>query len=283
MSTIDVRESKCFSYSQGRDPVTFRFRVTDGHYLIYSTEIVNHSHFWVNCKVSIVPDIPSRGNVKYGVEVSFETFNNTYKKMNQNMNYNLIGDVAEVLEFKSSGKKIDPIGNCAFYVPKTRAVNVGLKFSFEHIFRVIPESIYADLINYLSAKDVTLIASYGNVGANSNLLKMRSSVFRTMFDLKNSREYQTNVVVMSDFSKEVLESFVKFLSTEEIEDPAENACELLTLADKYHIPSLTCASQEYLLQNVTKSNYVDLRNVFEIVCPKLLKELSDKASEWEQN
>ena len=102
---------------------------------------------------------------------------------------------------------------------------------------------------------------------------MRSKVLRAMFEMETSKEYQTKQVDMGDYPKKVLEAFVKFLATYELVNPEQNASELLVLADKYDVQSLRRAAGRYLLDNVTKEKAGELYDLFEKVCPKLLKEL----------
>ena len=85
---------------------------------------------------------------------------------------------------------------------------------FEFVFRVdyeqktcsIPKALYDDFQSYVSeAPDVKLVASDGQVETKMSLLKMRSKVLRTIFEMETSKEYQTKQVDMGDYSKKVLE------------------------------------------------------------------------------
>ena len=98
--------------------------------------------------------------------------------------------------------------------------------------------MFEDLHKYFLITDVTLVGSDGSVGAKMELLKVRSSVFRTMFGNEANEEYQTKVVNIPDFTKAALEAFVHFLATGQMKAPKDNACDLLLLAEKYDVQSL---------------------------------------------
>lgn len=133
--------------------------------------------------------------------------------------------------------------------------------------------LFEDLHKHFLITDVTLVGSDGSVGANMELLKAQSSVFRTMFSNEENEEYQTNVVNIPDFTKAALEAFVHFLATGQMEAPKDNACDLLLLADKYNVQSLKSKAEQLLLANITTEEERKVYRLFMKVSPQLLEEL----------
>ena len=250
---IDVRETKSFSFSetQNRHPHGIVFRVTNGLSLRYQIDyyrVING--YQETCPITISPEPDSE--VSYEVELKHDGQPNEVFKFDRNVRCSPSG-----VRFPSAGES-----------------KVDLTFRvIYHELRTIPKPMYEDVEKFLfkAVKDVNLIGSDGQAGANLLLLKMRSPVFQAMFDEETSKEFQTKTVVIEEFPKESLAAFVHFLSTEEIKLPNENVVDLLRLGHKYQVPSLFSAAQRFILDHMNAENADALFEEFELLSKDVLK------------
>ena len=240
---IDVRESKSFSFKEfrNRHPNGIVFRVTNGLFLRYTID-------YHRGPITISPE-PGSDQVSYEVELKQQHQPN------------------EVFIFK---RNVTITGN-RFPTGVESKVHLTFRVIY-HELATVPKPIYKDVETFLFAavKDVNLIGSDGQVGVNLLLLKMRSPVFKAMFDEETSKEFQTKGVVIEEFPKESLAAFVHFLSTEEIKLPNENVVDLMRLGHKYQVPSLFSSAKRFILDHMTAQNAEVLFDEFELLSKDVL-------------
>lgn len=111
-------------------------------------------------------------------------------------------------------------------------------------------AVNADLKTYIErGPNVILVASDGTVSVPMRLLKMRSQVLEAMFK-HHMQERRTGQVRMEDFDTKTLNAFTKFLVAGNIENGKETVLGLIILADKYDIPGMQEAAEDYIKQNI---------------------------------
>ncbi|KAI4497020.1 hypothetical protein M0802_007766 [Mischocyttarus mexicanus] len=83
-----------------------------------------------------------------------------------------------------------------------------------------------------TTSDLTIQIEGKNIYVHKALLKIRCQYFRTMFQ-EGWAENNQSIIQHDQFSHDVYKSFLKYLYTDEVDLPPENALELLNLANVY--------------------------------------------------
>ena len=123
--------------------------------------------------------------------------------------------------------------------------------------------------------DVKISCEDGEFPCHKSILSSRSDVFKTMFTL-DSKEGQNGIIEIKDISAQTMESFLKFMYEDDLEED-EIDCNLLIAADKYNFKRLfnICLKQ---IERI-----IDVTNVMEITVAAHLvdnHELLEKASNF---
>ncbi len=85
------------------------------------------------------------------------------------------------------------------------------------------------------------------------ILKIRSPVFKAMLESDNT-ESTNGVLVIVDFDKEVVQSFLEYLYTDKCSDLTALAEDLLIIADKYDVQGLVAMAMNELGKNINEEN-----------------------------
>ncbi|XP_033209361.1 RCC1 and BTB domain-containing protein 1-like isoform X2 [Belonocnema kinseyi] len=101
--------------------------------------------------------------------------------------------------------------------------------------------------------DLTIQVQGKSIHVHKSVLKIRCQYFRSMFQ-EHWAENNQNVLEHDQFSYDVYRSFLKYLYTDEVELPAENALELLDLANAYFETQLKRRCVQMIKQGITCLN-----------------------------
>ncbi len=109
------------------------------------------------------------------------------------------------------------------------------------------------------ASDVTIVAENARISAHKLVLSLASPVFKAMFQ-NQMQENINDEVVISDFSKEVVRSFLKCIydSTLIENELMEYAQQLLFIAYKYEVTNLANKVKSFMVQHITIENAVNM-------------------------
>ena len=268
---VDVRGTLFYRYYynvDGHCARRFRFLVTDDHFIYYQ-EI----HDYYDGTVYFNPDVSCSKRTIHAMPLEYELEVGIETDDDPPFNIVVYGNNNQVV--MTSLPEVDK--------HETRLVELRFRVRQQPQTYPIPAPLYEDFQRFVAINDVTLVTSDGQVHANMNLLKMRSPIFRAMFDQETSDEFIHKRVDMTDFPKDAVEAFVKFLATEKLIDPDGAVCDLFKLGDKYDVPSLKSVTTDYLLKNVTEENAGELYEVIEEESPNLARELFIKAYGQKKN
>ena len=112
--------------------------------------------------------------------------------------------------------------------------------------------------------------------AHKCVLAARSPVFRAMFNYK-LKESLTSQVVIEDCRPEVVRAMLKYIYTAYLPDEARLiAFDLYIAAEKYFIESLKIKCREYLVENLTMDNCIQMYILAEIYNDSMLRKQSLK-------
>ncbi|XP_015608978.1 RCC1 and BTB domain-containing protein 1 isoform X3 [Cephus cinctus] len=101
--------------------------------------------------------------------------------------------------------------------------------------------------------DLTIQVQGKPIHVHKSVLKIRCQYFRSMFQ-KHWVENDQNVLEHEQFSYDVYKSFLKYLYTDEVDLPPENALELLDLANAYFETQLKRRCVQMIKQGITVLN-----------------------------
>ena len=106
--------------------------------------------------------------------------------------------------------------------------------------------------------DVTIVCEETRFPAHKNILSARSEVFLAMFSHKDTLESQRNEVIVKDVDKVTMERFLAFLYEATLPEDLdfESFAELLKVADKYQVASLTEVCAKKMAKNMSIDNAV---------------------------
>ncbi|KAJ4756171.1 BTB/POZ domain-containing protein [Rhynchospora pubera] len=97
--------------------------------------------------------------------------------------------------------------------------------------------------------------AFASVPVDRVVLVSRSPVFKVMLDT-DMEESRTGVIKIPDASPNVLQSFVSYLYTAELNLDEDIALDLITLANKYQVVHLKECCERYMACNVTLDNAI---------------------------
>lgn len=133
------------------------------------------------------------------------------------------------------------------------------------------ESILSDE----SHSDVTISIKGKTLCAHKNILTTRSKVFAGMLQYE-MRESNTNNIVISDISYDVMKEVLRFIYSGKVADLAKIAKELLVAADKYDLWILKARCEEALWINVNIENACETLGIASLYnCSKLKSDTID--------
>jgi speckle-type POZ protein len=89
------------------------------------------------------------------------------------------------------------------------------------------------------------------------LILTRSEVFAKMLT-GETKEAQSAVIKIKDFSHEVIVEMCRFLYCDEVPKMESLALELMVAADKYIIEDLAAKCEKFLMKNITIENFHDV-------------------------
>jgi hypothetical protein len=140
-----------------------------------------------------------------------------------------------------------------------------------------PRSLGKKLFEAKSTFDLKIICDDKTFECHKNVVSCQSDVFETMLLNMNMVEAKSGVVKIDDFKADVIETLLYFLYHEEVKDTKMINTELLHAAEKYNIPELLEVCTDYLKQNLSFENALDV-----LVSAHLTnqKTLFDAASEF---
>ncbi|XP_043461516.1 RCC1 and BTB domain-containing protein 1-like isoform X1 [Leptopilina heterotoma] len=104
-----------------------------------------------------------------------------------------------------------------------------------------------------ATSDLTIQVQGKSIHVHKSVLKIRCQYFRSMFQ-EHWTENNQNTLEHDQFSYEVYRSFLKYLYTDEVDLPAENALELLELANAYFETQLKRRCVQIIKQGITVMN-----------------------------
>ncbi|XP_043284859.1 RCC1 and BTB domain-containing protein 1-like isoform X3 [Venturia canescens] len=104
-----------------------------------------------------------------------------------------------------------------------------------------------------SSSDLIIQVQGKPIHVHKAVLKIRCQYFRSMFQ-EHWTENNQSLIQHDDFSYEVYKSFLRYLYTDEVDLPAENALELLYLANAYFEPQLKRRCVQIIKQSITVLN-----------------------------
>ena len=108
--------------------------------------------------------------------------------------------------------------------------------------------------------------------ANKFVLVARSPIFEAMFQT-NWIEKELNYVQLDDVEPKVFDEFLRFLYTDDVEDWQSMAEKLLPLADKYLVDELKEHCENYIFNQLTVGNSLDLLILFDRPTTPWFKEI----------
>ncbi|XP_076757246.1 uncharacterized protein LOC143427199 [Xylocopa sonorina] len=111
-----------------------------------------------------------------------------------------------------------------------------------------------------TTSDLVIQVQERSISVHKVVLMIRSQYFKTLFE-KNLPEYNQGTIQHDEFSYDVYRAFLKYLYTDEIYLPAENALELLKLANDYSESQLKKRSIEMIRKGITIENVAYLYSV----------------------
>ena len=104
--------------------------------------------------------------------------------------------------------------------------------------------------------DVKIVCEDDEYPGHKFILSARSDVFRAMFRSnlsENDENGKPSRIQIKDFSSETVNTFLKFMYTDELKIIDINV-ELLVIADKYNVDRLTKICSEYFSKNINEKN-----------------------------
>ncbi|XP_001600404.1 RCC1 and BTB domain-containing protein 1 [Nasonia vitripennis] len=104
-----------------------------------------------------------------------------------------------------------------------------------------------------ATSDLTIQIQGKPIYVHKAVLKIRCQYFKSMFQ-EHWAENNRDVIEHSQFSYDVFKSFLRYLYTDEVDLPPENALELLDLANAYFETQLKRRCVQMIKQGITVSN-----------------------------
>ncbi|KAK0179955.1 hypothetical protein PV327_005649 [Microctonus hyperodae] len=104
-----------------------------------------------------------------------------------------------------------------------------------------------------TSSDLTIQVQGKPIHVHKAVLKIRCQYFRSMFQ-EHWSENNQSVIVHDEFSHDVYKSFLKYLYTDEVDLPPENALELLYLANAYFETQLKRKCVQMIKRGITINN-----------------------------
>ncbi len=107
--------------------------------------------------------------------------------------------------------------------------------------------------------------------AHKIILSSRCEYFRGLFDL-GMKESKQNTMHITDWSYESFKIMLQFLYSDQLEDvTGENALEVLQIATTYLIQRLVDKCEEFIVENMTLDNVVELYQFAETINAKQIQ------------
>ena len=123
--------------------------------------------------------------------------------------------------------------------------------------------------------DIKIVCDNVEFPCHKLILSSRSEVFKTMFNLKNSKENLEGIIQIDDVSAETMRTFLKFLYKDELK-PEEIDCNLLIAAEKYDFKRLYNICSKYLERKIDANSVMETTVTAYLVDDKhLLQEASN--------
>jgi len=106
--------------------------------------------------------------------------------------------------------------------------------------------------------DIILRVQHEEFQAHRAILAIHSPVFKAMFE-HGMRENEEGVVEIDDSSPEIFRHFLEYMYTSQLTGVADDEVgQLVVLADKYQVESLTVQCLRYLCNTLTTANVIDV-------------------------
>jgi len=102
------------------------------------------------------------------------------------------------------------------------------------------------------------------IPAHKGWLTQKSKYFMNMFS-SGMTEAQASMIKISDMKATTFKAFLEFLYSDQVDLNFNLALELLQQADKYSVPELKRACEEYLAKSLTRENYATIGKIAELV------------------
>lgn len=115
-----------------------------------------------------------------------------------------------------------------------------------------------------ASKDVTIRVGAKEIKAHRFMLTTRSPVFKRMFE-SNMTERETGVITITDYSYECVAALVEFIYTNECQEMASLADDLLRIADKYELIDLKTKAAIELANTVNVENAAEMFAMFQFM------------------
>jgi len=113
-----------------------------------------------------------------------------------------------------------------------------------------------DLLLSQDYSDFTILCGTKKYSAHRVVLASKSLVFKAMFS-NVMRETKTGNVKIVDAESEIVEEFLRFIYTGEVQNLKKNAAGLFTIADKYDVGDLKMLTEHYLIEKITIMNVLE--------------------------
>ena len=133
-------------------------------------------------------------------------------------------------------------------------------FEHKHNLKIIDfrSSLGKKLFVAKSTFDLKIICEGKTIECHKSVLCCHSDVFETMFLNMSMAEAKSGVVKIDDFKANTMETLLYFLYSEVVKDTEMINTELLHAAEKYNIPELLEICSDYLKQNLSLTNVLDV-------------------------
>ena len=107
-----------------------------------------------------------------------------------------------------------------------------------------------------SLSDMKIMCDNVEFPCHKVILSSRSEVFKTMFNVKESKENQEGFIKIDDVSAETMRTFLKFLYKDELK-PEEIDCNLMIAAEKYDFKRLYNICSKYLEKKIDANSVME--------------------------